>query len=115
MAIKSSLSSTPRPTRLTRPKRARASAILSRKALCSLVIVISLSSLDGESISPDKLGVSTAVDVDVELLFEGFETYSAILVRTLWVGLLHKFHRKRKYAWGIGVVMSAGVYLKLTG
>jgi len=32
-----------------------------------------------------------------------------------WLGLLQRFQKKVKYACGIGVVTSAGVYLKLTG
>ena len=44
IATKSIFSVTPRPTRLTRPSRARASAILSRKARSSLVCGLSISS-----------------------------------------------------------------------
>jgi hypothetical protein len=32
-----------------------------------------------------------------------------------WLGLLQRFQKKVTYACGIGVVTSAGVYLKLTG
>lgn len=95
IAMKSFLSSTPKPTRLTRPNRARASAILSRNALSSFVALTSLPSSSKASVSPDESVTSTADDFDVNLV-DGLRTYSAILVRTLCVGLLHRFHRKRK-------------------
>lgn len=85
IATKSFLSSTPSPTLFTRPNLASASAILSRNALCSFVIVASVPSVVAVSSSSKPFVVSTADDFDTTGLVEveGFVTYSAIRVRTL--------------------------------
>lgn len=110
--MKSCLSLTPSPTRLTRPSLARASAILSRNNRSSLLGDVSSS--PETSVSASLRISSVAVDLAEGVLF-GAWTYSAILVRIQCVGLLHKFQRNVKYECGTGVVMSGDVYLKLTG
>lgn len=115
---KFSLSLSPRPTFLTLPSLANASATLSSTLFSAIFIpsgssepnnVSLLLALSSWTRSPELVELLVAGDWEV------LNTLSAILTRMQCVGLLSRFHRNPMYVPGTGVVMSAAVYRRLIG
>ena len=102
--MKPALSLTSRPTVLTFPSRAKASAILCKNFLSAEFLLCPSS--ESSSVS-----VLLVVSSDCVIL----KTLSAIRTRMQCVGLLSRFQRKVRYVPGTGVVISGGVYLRLIG
>ena len=114
--MKPILSLTPRPTLLALPSLARASATLSRTTFSAALIA--LISAESSKVS-ELLAVSSCINSEFLVYLVGAREVlwmlSAILTRIQCVGLLFRFHKKEKYVPGTGVVISAGVYLRLMG
>lgn len=91
------LSFTPKPTLLTLPSRARASATLFRTDLPAAFIPSASSELSKVSVL---LAVSSCINCELSLTFgrarEVLYVLSAILTSIQWVGLLFKFHKKER-------------------